>query len=61
MGPSATPERNFVGLWGTKKIRIIFFGLAAANAAAAKRKTIDKGTPEDSAGAGAAEESGAKE
>ncbi len=28
-GPSASPEPNFVGLWATTKMNIIFVGLAA--------------------------------
>ncbi len=32
VGPSADPEHNYVGLWVTKKIKIIFFGLAAGAA-----------------------------
>ena len=32
VGPSADPERNYVGLRVTKKIKIIFFGLAAGAA-----------------------------
>ena len=32
VGPSAIQERNVVGLLYTKKINIIFFGLAASTA-----------------------------
>ena len=40
--PSAIQERNVVGLLYTKKIKIIFFGLAAA---AAKERYQIVGTP----------------
>ncbi len=38
VGPSDSPEHNKVVLWATKKINIIFFGLAAGTAE--KDKTI---------------------
>ena len=44
-GPSgllAIPEPNVVELWVTKKIKIIFFGLAAAEAAMLKKSSQNK-------------------
>ena len=42
MGLLAIPEPNVVELWVTKKIKIIFFGLAAAEAAAPKKISQNK-------------------
>ncbi len=41
-GLLAIPELNVVELWDTKKIKIIFFGLAAAEAATPKKSSQNK-------------------
>ena len=41
IGPSANPEFNKFELWATKKIKIIFFGLAACEELQNKIKNLN--------------------